>query len=141
MNKFWVLISLLMISQSVFSSNIPETTYHCPSINDIKYEQGSFYAVTNYNKVNMRWYTLQTYPEATVSIEKFKFTNSWNDRLGGTSEIYCVYEVNSGNDLLKLSVSRQEYRFLQAQSGPWKDGTCKSDNPEDCTFTVVRGSW
>ena len=134
---------LIMIFQvpAIYAMNYKEIEYHCPSFNDIKYERGQFSAVTNYNGIQMTWYSLNTFPEAHVPIVEFRFTNGINDCIGGTCEIYCVYTVQSGNDMLKLFVSRQEYRFVAGINGPWKNEMCDSTKPEDCTFSVVKDSW
>lgn len=119
-----------------------ETFYHCPSIQDIQYVHGTFVATTNYNAIQMNWFTVQNFPEGLVPIKKFNFTDNWNDCVGGTCAIYCVYEIESKRDtVLKFSVSRQEYRFSQPVSGPWKNGVCESNKPEDCIFTVVPDQW
>jgi len=136
-----ILMLTVFFISSTYAINYNEIEYHCPSFNDINYKRGQFTAATNYNSVQMNWYSLTSYPEAYLSPEEFKFTNSYNDCVGGTCEIYCVYKIRSGQDMLKLFVSRQEYRFVRGIKGPWNNGMCESSRPEDCTFAVVKDSW
>lgn len=73
-----LIASVLMINTSAFASAEDETEYHCPSIQDIKYDRGTFTAVTTYNGVEMRWFTVQLYPDAKATVKKFNFSNTWN---------------------------------------------------------------
>jgi hypothetical protein len=131
-----LLLALMINKPSLSSPNQPGIIYHCPSIQDIKYENGSFKSTTTYNGVTIDWFSSQRFPEANPSIKKFNFTNYFNDCSDGTCQIYCVYALNN-HDVLRFFVTNQSYRFLQSYSGPWSNRSCTSNNPDICTFSVV----
>lgn len=145
MIRFFTLIfitALLFSNTAAFAFDSEETVYHCPSINEIKYKNGTFIAETSYNGIHLNWFTVQNFPTAEATVTKFHFTNNWNGCIGGKCAIYCVYDIQTKeHDFLKFSVSRNEYEFTRPVNGPWNNGICESDKPEDCTFMIVKNDW
>lgn len=137
-----VLLTVFFIHNTCYSLNQDETEYHCPSVNDIQYKYGQFNAETSYNGITMLWFSLNTFEEASKPVIKFQFTNGVNDCIGGTCKIYCVYEVGTTQkNMLKMLVSRQDYRFVQPINGPWQNKECYSNEPESCIFSVTKHHW
>ncbi|MEO9204244.1 MAG: DUF3757 domain-containing protein [Gammaproteobacteria bacterium] len=131
---------LFLISSAVFSqnNNKEEFLYSCPSYNDIKYINGQFTATTNYNGLKTDWFSVQSFPEASVDVI-FIRANMGNECIGGLCEIECVYKPNSrAGGYVFLEVPFQAYVFSHVGSGEWHGNICENSIPSACEFYMVK---
>jgi len=130
MKKLMCFLFLIISITSYADSN--EFLYHCPYVDDLKYEHGSFSAKTNYG-IPIQWYSYKGFPEKTLTATFFRVNR--NSCLGGSCQIDCAYKLSNG-EVVFLFIVYNQYESENVEPGHWesKDSTCINSNPDNCKF-------
>ena len=106
--------------------------YHCPYVDDLIYQRGSFSAETNYG-VPISWYSVRGFPEKKLTATFFRVNR--NDCLGGECSVDCAYKLSNG-DIIFLFIARTRYESEEIVPGNWESNgsTCIDSNPDNCKF-------
>lgn len=132
MIRSFFIVPLIFIS----CISIASTLYHCPNIEDIKYNRGYFNVNTNYNGLQMDWFPYSDgLPYKKIELDFIRVI--WSSGIGGLGDIACIYQVNNKE---YVGFSLLFYVSPEVDKGPWVGNDmeleCKASTTSSCSFYV-----
>ena len=135
-------IAIFLIAVSIIANaKDAPVRYECPSVAMLTSKDGvEYFATTTYNGLAVNWYG-DNLSEDQSSITALIGANA-NDCLQGICQVQCLYSTTSEEpQAVWMDIRYQEYAASKLGDTGWDGGICRSENPGDCIFYLVKHTW